>query len=1060
MINAELYRKWLDEHGLTGAAAIVRRRGRDVAVPLPSPDERGLFWRGATPCVLPYLRVFWKRNPKSGGGAAPPWLPQTWTQLGDGDLGLAKAAPGGGFVRFLRADQLLDCLKHLVARGDDPAPLVDALRTTLGTWLVPLDEPLRERLEILERRVETVRLGSRGDQWSWSRNHKLFPDDLRMSLVDGIDPVHTPESARAGLTRYLCEGWTVGDEGRLVAGSGASAWGPSTTHIPHRRHDGPRRLMLGASLQARSVSLVASDRPPVAAGEGTWTPPGRLLRASFAMREGWTHEDALVISETAAAKLECRTTRITRVLIPSVATRVELGGVDAGAVEVAHGHALARAYIDAFALGLRRHDAERDGAKDGWVEVALPAAVAPFAGKVARVTRQVIRTPFWREMITFEIERTSRVQVGDKLSTRHGIKGVVSRILPDAEMPPTPDGPAEIVLSPLGIVRRGAMGQLREASKPDATVHPRAGTIFVMRQPQDAALPERCRVRGAERRGMHLHNGQRYGEMEQWALMAHGAAAIAKELLSARRSIAPWMEWEAKLGSGEYRTLATRALNRYLAIANVQIHAGNFVVDKEPLGVFEIAAKWSGRGDPRDQLDDAKYFCSRGGLGKLALGRKVRVVVGDHDDRNAPVLELDHVYILPPWLRPSSAFQRNELTRAYWMLMTRLAWFQSKPSAIEDAVRKVVMLTLDARKGAGGFLRREVLGRRLTRSARAVIVPRPDLRIDQIAIPAWMAKELFEDLSDAARQLVLVNRNPTLHRRGLLALRPLIDPPGGPQVFGLPLGILQVLGADFDGDQATVVALETEAALREAERLLPGSEGLRLDKFRPLRPMFPFAGELADRPQELARVAGASTQEAWCEAHAALQRDRLSQLGDGWSHPLVRAAIEGGEKLWRGIATDVEWRKLAVDDMETVLRGVRRKGELGGVLRRQLYRRTFDGDQTSFARVVQALQSVTETMTQTALSVKSGPGATEFDADGYFEAPLDRTELLAALDLSARRADCPLDANVIGTLLAASREPRGLLAWMARPDAATLHAQRSVSDSADSDDPRVSWFLA
>jgi len=56
-----------------------------------------------------------------------------------------------------------------------------------------------------------------------------------------------------------------------------------------------------------------------------------------------------------------------------------------------------------------------------------------------------------------------RLQVGDKLSGRHGNKGVVARILPREDMPYMPDGtPVDVVLSPLGVPSRMNIGQILE----------------------------------------------------------------------------------------------------------------------------------------------------------------------------------------------------------------------------------------------------------------------------------------------------------------------------------------------------------------------------------------------------------------------------------------------------------------------------------------------------------------------------------------------------------------------------------------------------------------------
>ena len=52
-----------------------------------------------------------------------------------------------------------------------------------------------------------------------------------------------------------------------------------------------------------------------------------------------------------------------------------------------------------------------------------------------------------------------KIQVGDKMAGRHGNKGVVARIVPEADMPFLPDGtPVEICLNPLGVPSRMNVG--------------------------------------------------------------------------------------------------------------------------------------------------------------------------------------------------------------------------------------------------------------------------------------------------------------------------------------------------------------------------------------------------------------------------------------------------------------------------------------------------------------------------------------------------------------------------------------------------------------------------
>jgi len=56
-----------------------------------------------------------------------------------------------------------------------------------------------------------------------------------------------------------------------------------------------------------------------------------------------------------------------------------------------------------------------------------------------------------------------RLSVGDKMSGRHGNKGVIAKIVPEEDMPRLPDGtPVDIVLNPLGVPSRMNLGQILE----------------------------------------------------------------------------------------------------------------------------------------------------------------------------------------------------------------------------------------------------------------------------------------------------------------------------------------------------------------------------------------------------------------------------------------------------------------------------------------------------------------------------------------------------------------------------------------------------------------------
>ncbi|MCH9650290.1 MAG: DNA-directed RNA polymerase subunit beta [Deltaproteobacteria bacterium] len=182
-----------------------------------------------------------------------------------------------------------------------------------------------------------------------------------------------------------------------------------------------------------------------------------------------------------------------------------------------------------------------------------------------------------------------KLQVGDKMAGRHGNKGVISRILPEEDMPYMPDGsPVEIVLNPLGVPSRMNVGQilethlgwagrvlglhfatpvfdgvrevqikdlLKEASLPlsgkttlsDGVTGEQfeqkvtVGYIYMLKLSHlvDDKIHARSigpysLITQQPLGGKAQFGGQRFGEMEVWALEAYGAAYTLQELLTVK----------------------------------------------------------------------------------------------------------------------------------------------------------------------------------------------------------------------------------------------------------------------------------------------------------------------------------------------------------------------------------------------------------------------------------------------------------------------------------------------------------------------------------------------
>ena len=191
--------------------------------------------------------------------------------------------------------------------------------------------------------------------------------------------------------------------------------------------------------------------------------------------------------------------------------------------------------------------------------------------------------------IHIEVAELRSVSVGDKLAGRHGNKGVISTILPEEDMPYMEDGtPVDIILTPLGVPSRMNLGQILElhlglAAKElgyQAVVPPFMGATEeeIRTELKEAGFPENGRVKLYDGRtgdafdqyiavgymyilklhhmvedkihqrsigpyslitqqplgGRSQRGGQRFGEMEVWALLGYGAAHTLREVLTVK----------------------------------------------------------------------------------------------------------------------------------------------------------------------------------------------------------------------------------------------------------------------------------------------------------------------------------------------------------------------------------------------------------------------------------------------------------------------------------------------------------------------------------------------
>jgi len=185
------------------------------------------------------------------------------------------------------------------------------------------------------------------------------------------------------------------------------------------------------------------------------------------------------------------------------------------------------------------------------------------------------------------VAQSMKIVVGDKLSGRHGNKGVISKVVPVEDMPYTEDGePIDIIISPTSVISRMNVGQLLEThlgnaanelgKRYTATPFSTGSDQLISQGLAEAGLPEDGKVRLIDGRtgdyfdsrvvvgyeyilklkhlaedkiharstgpyslitqqplgGKAQFGGQRFGEMEVWALEAYGAAHLLQEMIT------------------------------------------------------------------------------------------------------------------------------------------------------------------------------------------------------------------------------------------------------------------------------------------------------------------------------------------------------------------------------------------------------------------------------------------------------------------------------------------------------------------------------------------------
>jgi DNA-directed RNA polymerase subunit beta len=284
-------------------------------------------------------------------------------------------------------------------------------------------------------------------------------------------------------------------------------------------------------------------------------------------------------------------------LLRSVKLSASLLDEETGSVIIARNKALKKANIeklercDIATLRIENNEKLEEEIKRiiSLLSEQIEELVFEMEREIDRVKRGDELPPGVLKKVSVYVASKRKVSVGDKMAGRHGNKGVIAKILREEDMPYLPDGaPVEIVLNPLGVPSRMNVGQILETHlgwaahalgyRAISPIFDGASESEIKKELKDAKLPEDgCQVvydgltgEPFDQRvtigyiymmklahlvddkiharsigpyslvtqqplgGKAQFGGQRFGEMEVWALEAYGAAFTLQELLTVK----------------------------------------------------------------------------------------------------------------------------------------------------------------------------------------------------------------------------------------------------------------------------------------------------------------------------------------------------------------------------------------------------------------------------------------------------------------------------------------------------------------------------------------------
>lgn len=593
----------------------------------------------------------------------------------------------------------------------------------------------------------------------------FFVDGKYIGKVGSVTiPYNTKALAELYEDNRIVIVWTA--MGRIL--SGECDVSIAATYIPYRKHNPAIRAMFATSMIKQALTqdprldlpfndtkrLLSAEQPKV--GPAFPYPAGWNLTVAIMPWFGYNIEDALVISKSTSKKYLTEKIMVYRSELVHREDRI-----------------------------LQQYVRINDTVSKGDMLFKVFRSTAAVTLDIVRSSQDGIVTSLisHKNCFTVVVSKFRALEVGDKMCSRHGQKGIVSLIVDDAHMPQHHDGttwrPIDLLINPHAFPTRMTWGQIIEMGNTEVPVRlystreqlPQkilVGPCYYMALRHQVADKLQYRdthgidsvslqaIAGKARAG-----GLRFGHMERDVLIATGSHALLDELYSIDRVSIFVCNDCGILGQCEEHapmSLQPVSVHQYLLICTGLLRAHHHDIRYWPTTREYAIVPYDVSTTQR--VDDIHF------------GEYEPLDVRHHEHKG------QIIPVLPMILR--SPFLHSLYTRLFTGIYTK---------SIIDEHKRLLF-------GKNGAYHKFCEGHRVNHCLRSVIVPGPDLPLDTVEIPFG---------SDIGRTFGILNRQPTLSYRSIMSVKLRV---GSTRCIRFNPQLCEAFNADFDGDEMCIFGTE------------------------------------------------------------------------------------------------------------------------------------------------------------------------------------------------------------------------------------------------------------